>query len=89
MKLRRFWFQFEGNAFELPPGLAMGCGITAWSEADALELLQSRVFKGVPSARIKSIHANIDVSTLDPNHVRPNMGVPVERGAWFPPDYPS
>jgi hypothetical protein len=87
MKLRRFWFQFEGDACELPPRLGLGCGISAWSEADALELLHACVFKGKPSARIKSIEADIDDSTLDPSHVRPNMGVCVQRGVWFPLGY--
>lgn len=27
---------------------------------------------------------DVDVSTLDPEHVLPNTGVPAARGIWFP-----
>jgi hypothetical protein len=27
---------------------------------------------------------DVDIQTLDQGHVLPNMGVPSERGVWFP-----
>jgi hypothetical protein len=61
----------------------MGYGVTAWSEDDALAILKSKVFNGqsVPAAVIT---ADVDVSTLDTNHIRPNMGAPNWRGIWHP-----
>ncbi len=87
MKLRRFWFRFD---FELddgsPPGLIMGCGITAYSYDDALELLESNIFKGkVPAPKL--VEEDVDVSTLDGGHVLPNMGDVTNRGVWFPLGY--
>jgi hypothetical protein len=87
MRLHRYWFEFEGSAFELPPGTAFGCGVTAWSEADALRLLQERALPGDAVPEAKRIVENVDVSALDARHVRPNMGVPSLRGVWFPLGY--
>jgi hypothetical protein len=61
----------------------MGCGITAISEEAAIELLKRRVFKGAPLPKF-TVQADIDISTLDPGRVRPNMHVPVWPGVWFP-----
>lgn len=83
----RFWFQFN---FKLddgsPPGLLLGCGVTAYDYEDALDILATKVFKGsVPTP--KSVDENIDISTLDAGHVLPNMRPPIERGVWFPLGY--
>ena len=82
-RLHRFWFSFEG----LPPFsvLNVGCGVTAYTYDDALQILKGRVFKqSLPAC---SVITDIDVSTLDENHVRPNMGVVTQRGVWFPLGY--
>ncbi len=85
--MHRFWFQFD---FKLddgsPPGLLMGCGVSAYDYNDALSLLKTKVFKGeVPTP--KSVEKDVDISTLDPNHILPNMGIPIKRGVWFPLGY--
>ena len=36
---------------------------------------------------IESISEDVDISTLDEGHVRPNMGNPLRRGIWFPIGY--
>ena len=33
---------------------------------------------------IKDMVEDVDVSTLDANHVLPNMGITLKRGVWFP-----
>lgn len=82
-QLHRFWFSFE----DLPPFsiLNVGCGVTAYTYDDALQILKDRVF--AQSLPASSVIADVDVSTLDENHVRPNMGVVTQRGVWFPLGY--
>jgi hypothetical protein len=88
MRLRRFWFEFDDAAFlRAPSVLGLGCGVTAWTEHDALVLLQQRVFHEAPMPRIKGIIHDVDVSTLDAGHVLPNMLPPNRRGIWFPQGY--
>jgi len=79
--LRRFWFKFDAH-----PDSPLGYGVTAWTEDDANAILQSRVFSGgdVPVA---AVTPDIDVSTLDAGHIRPNMESPTWRGIWFPRGY--
>jgi YD repeat-containing protein len=88
MKLRRFWLEFEGELEDgLPPGVLMGCGATAESKKEALELVRLLVFGGEALPRIKKLVEDVDISTLDQNHVVPNMRAPVMRGIWFPLGY--
>jgi hypothetical protein len=83
--LHRFWFTFE-NPPQFDP-LGLGCGVTAYDYADASNILKTKVFGEEPALEIKSVAVDIDVQTLDPNHVIPNMGVVVHRGVWFPLGY--
>jgi hypothetical protein len=87
--LRRYWITFDGSEAQDRDLLArhfvsLGCGVTAWDEADARRLVSERVFEGGPLPPIHSVTADVDISTLDASHVRPNTGVPVWRGVWFP-----
>jgi len=83
--LRRYWFEFE-----LPPAQArvvpwgMGCGVTAYDYDDAVQLMKELVFSIHEMPTIRAMTEDVDVSTLDAEHVRINMGVPVRRGVWFP-----
>ena len=86
--LRRYWFEFSTDRPEdLPPGVRIGCGVTAYDIQDATALVQQLVFDGrsVPSTR--KVLIDVDITTLDAGHVRPNMGNPVQRGVWFPLGY--
>ena len=80
--LRRYWFKFE--PLGKPTPLNLGCGITAYSLDDAVLLLRERVFRDQPLPRIAQTIVDVDVSTLDPGHVIPNMGLVTTRGVWFP-----
>ena len=78
MKLTRYWFELEGETIS-----RLGYGVTAYGEADALELLAAAI--GRPLPRVRSVIVDIDVSTLDGGHVLPNVvAPPSERGVWFP-----
>ena len=80
--LTRYWFTFERIASPSP--LNLGCGVTAYDLADAVSILRERVFREIDLPRITQQIENVDVSTLDPKHVLPNMGLVTERGVWFP-----
>jgi hypothetical protein len=85
--MTRYWFEFNGSLQELPPGLILGCGVTAFDYADAISIVQQKVFKGKVLPEIKTKIENIDISTLDKAHVLPNMKDPTLRGVWFPGGY--
>jgi hypothetical protein len=80
----RYWFEFENN---VPYGMKIGCGVTAYSYSDALNILKDKVFKDSSQFQIKRVIEDVDVSTLDPGHVLPNMSPPNLRGIWFPQGY--
>jgi len=79
-KLHRYWIEFEAdfpNRF----------GVTAYSEADALMLLKVMVFDSGKLPAIRQWMTDVDISTLDTNHILPIMGMAIRRGIWFPQGY--
>lgn len=87
-KLIRYWFKFDiKTAFDYPPGIGHGCGITAYSLDDALIIMDEKIFNSIKRPPLKVIKENIDISTLDQGHVIPNMKHPLARGVWFPLGY--
>lgn len=82
--LKRFWFKFSA-----PPlgSVNLGCGVTAYDYNDALKLLRDKIFAGREMPIIAEVIEDVDVATLDKNHVIPNMEAPVIRGIWFPKGY--
>jgi len=83
--LHRYWIDFDLAFYEEPPmSVDMGFGVTALSQDQALEIVRQRVFNGRPLPTIKNIAPNVDVSILDPRHIRPNMANPAVLGIWFP-----
>ena len=73
--LTRYWFNTS---------VGLGVGITAYSLEDAQSIL-AEVSKtlGIEYIIVGRVD-NIDVRSLDPNHVAPNMGPVNVRGVWFP-----
>ncbi len=87
MGLTRFWFDFATDARDaLPPGVCMGCGITARDIDDARSILREFVL-GESQTLPTRVIEDVDVQTLDAGHVRPNMRAPNSRGVWFPLGY--
>jgi hypothetical protein len=76
--LRRYWLKFDCDF-----GSPLGYGVTAWNEEDAIGLVQAAVFSGRNLPNF-TVQVNVDVSTLDAGHIRPNMESPTWRGIWFP-----
>jgi hypothetical protein len=83
--LHRFWLTFKHPPQFSPLGL--GCGVTAYNYADALELVRSRVFSEKSMPVIESVTQDVDIQTLDKYHVVPNMGLVNNRAVWYPLGY--
>ena len=86
--LHRYWFEFDFSAQAASYGWrylpALGCGITAYNYADAIRIMQIFLLRDPGMPLFKAVIVDIDVSTLDPRHILPNIGVPVWRGLWYP-----
>jgi hypothetical protein len=80
--LHRFWLSFTQSSS--PSVLNLGCGVTGYDQQDALNLVKEMVFSIYGPREIVGIVEDVDISTLDANHVRPKMGLPIRRGVWFP-----
>ncbi len=88
MGLHRFWFEFDLSIEDSPPaGTLLGCGVSAYDYDDAINLIKERVFDDDKLPEITKEVRDVDVSTLDQNHVLPNMGIVTNRGIWFPLGY--
>ncbi len=61
VSLRRFWVTFEPSA--APPGMSLGCGVSAWSREDALRLVAEHLGLEPPEPNV--VVEDIDVSTLE------------------------
>jgi len=72
--VRRFWIRFDVKFGEQTYGVFLGCGVTAASREEG----------GDPMPRILSVVEDVDLSTLDANHVMPNIGDPDKPGVWYP-----
>ncbi|MBX9402274.1 hypothetical protein K4L06_13245 [Lysobacter sp. BMK333-48F3] len=83
--MKRFWFTFAGPP-EFSP-LALGCGVTGHDRLDALQILRERVLAGRQDLAIDVVVEDVDIRTLDADHVVPNMGAASNRGVWFPLGY--
>ena len=79
--LHRYWFRFE--RLKQPSPLNLGCGVTAFSKEDAVELMKQMIFLA-EDLQIKECIEEVDITSLDQKHIIPNMGNVVVRGIWFP-----
>ena len=82
--LRRYWFTFEWLPTSM---LNLGCGVTAFDRDAAIALIKRHLVPDQPMPAITSVTEDVDIRTLEANHLRPNMGVPVWPGIWFPQGY--
>lgn len=82
--LIRFWVTLnEEGEIRARSSSPLGYGVTAFDRDDAIELLRADVFGGeLPT--VESIIEDVDMSTLDDGHIRPNMETPAFRGVWYP-----
>ncbi len=90
MKLRRYWIEFNIPSADVRTEtdlLKIGCGVTGYSLDDCLEIMQQNMLKGSKLPPIKKVIEDVDISTLDTNHVLPNIDLVISRGIWFPIGY--
>lgn len=84
----RYWIEFSvdkiGN-----PHRSRKYGVTAHTYDEAMELLRERVFAGKVLPEPDKVITDVDVSELDPKHVLPNIGSPVNIGIWYPKGFSS
>lgn len=73
--LRRFWFSIPGH---------LGIGVTAYDSVEAIELASTRSRELNWAFAPSQMTEDVDISTLDQNHVVANMSSPSVRGAWYP-----
>ena len=74
-QLQRFWFRTAEG---------LGIGVTARSRAEAEELARTAAERLNLNFEVLEVVADIDIRTLDQDHVVPNMGPPSVHGVWFP-----
>jgi hypothetical protein len=86
MRLHRYWFQFDPANPEVPSQVRLGCGVSAWTRDDAVNLVRHHVFEGRDFS-VVAVVEDVDVSALDANHVLPNMAPASIRGVWYPLGY--
>ena len=61
-----------------------GFGVTAFSFADALRIIEEAGYDLPDDRSTLRINAGIRTADLDQYHVVPNMGPIVVRGLWYP-----
>ncbi len=85
MELHRYWFEFEAtrDARRVP----FGCGVTASTIDDALDLVAETYFNGCRPT-VSRLVEDVDVGDLADelaHRVQPVViGVPFARGIWYP-----
>ena len=65
----------------------MGCGVTAYDEAQAMEIMKQHIFNNNPVPEIARVIPDVKIDELEKNHFLPNIGNPAMRGIWFPLGY--
>ncbi|MCA9250591.1 MAG: hypothetical protein R3E58_08480 [Phycisphaerae bacterium] len=81
--LTRYWFKLDADVAQ-SFGIRRDYGVTAHSIDDAILLLTKHALDGRDLAKKFELEIDIDVDTLDHNHVTPNIGDCSIRGVWFP-----
>ena len=85
--LKKFWIQFnlEGKQYALQSMfISKGVGVTAFTKEDALELIQSKIFKNEKLPPVTEISEDHDTSTIKDKKITSNMGACTWRGIWYP-----
>ncbi len=85
MELRRYWLEFRSTADT--PRVPIGCGVTAPTIDDALDLVADTFCNGARPTVTKIVE-DVDVGDLADelaHRVQPVViGLPFARGIWYP-----
>jgi hypothetical protein len=82
--LHRYWIEFDTTPDDTVPPMRRQCGVTAYTIDDALMIVQAQLFAPDAIPPVLRISEDFDVSTLNANHILPNIGLTTHRGIWFP-----
>jgi len=85
--LIRYWIKFDRNKLKERghSKLALGIGVTAYSLRDAIKIIGSELYIDDDLEKlIVDVNENINVNKISDNHVIGHMGLPSNRGVWFP-----
>ena len=86
--MKPYWIKFLiSTKYYYPPGTKIGCGITAYSSEDAIDIAAKYIFKSHPLPPIESIHEIQDTLQIEQSHVLPNSDDILNFGVWFPQGY--
>jgi hypothetical protein len=78
--LDTFWFTFPQDLH-----MPFGIGVTAYSEADAYELMHERgVSDWFANAKEIVVQKNVRIQDLSQSNIVPNIGPMQLRGVWYP-----
>ncbi len=85
MELRRYWFEFEATPDTMR--VPLGCGVTAPSIDDALDLVAEAYCDGCRPI-VSRLVEDVDVGDLADelaHRIQPVViGLPFARGIWYP-----
>ena len=81
--LVRYWIGFDSTASSAAR-ITPWWGVTAWTVEDARGLILGTTHFGRALPPVTQLIEDVDVSTLDQDHVARNMLDPNERGIWYP-----
>ncbi len=74
-RLRRYWFPHPDH---------FGIGVTAFTSDEAVRLATYAASQMGWDFAAGQVVEDVDIRTLDQNHVVPNMGVCSNHGIWYP-----
>jgi hypothetical protein len=77
--LTRYWIRLESGRHGV-----RDFGVTASDRDDALRMLMRDVVEPDETFRLIDVEEDVDLATLDPAVVLPNLGDPALRGIWYP-----
>ncbi len=77
--LTTFWFEFPED-----PSFPHGMGVSAFSLADALALLDDHCYDFHRCARRLEVRRGVSLTDIGYSHVAMNSGPLVFRGVWYP-----
>jgi hypothetical protein len=89
--LRCYWVSWKRRSQREPQGIYIGqpqgrgFGITAFSQEDAIKLLEEKGYASELKRADEMIWTEVeDMGQLDQNHILPNAGPTYFRGIWYP-----
>jgi hypothetical protein len=86
--MKKFWFEFDFvGVNNVPNGVDMGIGVTAFNYDDAISILNLKVFKTYRLPTIKKMTEAIDIATLDKQQILTATLPDNLRGVWYPLGY--